>query len=384
MSSTVSAPARRMPRTASGFLLLLASGTVLLWIAIHHYPALGPALADGARALVGPAPVPWLEDRAYGAQDAYQRWRYGDAQPTAYWAPPPADSAVPARPESAFPPAPVDPPHAKVALEGDGSWTTIADPHGEDPVLVKTQLHPDPARPFAVVAVIAMDLARVRLHAVPGYLEPVSSALPREVRRAKVAKADWASLVAGFNGGFQVMHGRWGMQVEGLTLVAPRPEGCTVARYRDGSTRIDTWDRLARTEAGMAFFRQAPPCLVESGSAHPESRDPFNTSWGVSVDGGTIIRRSGLGLDRTGQVAFYAMGDSLSAGSLAQALRTAGAWQAMQLDVNWAFPRFVVYDGRTDGPPRVREAIGPIRNWTSDEFVEKASDRDFFYVTRNR
>src|SRR5262249_36766769 len=125
---------------------LIAAGVVGvgvpgLWLAIHEVPGLGPALADGTRAVLGPKAVAWAEDVAYGIQDRIDRWRYKDARPKTFWdtpaaparpaAPSPATSgslpvaAVPAAPGApapaevdSFPPPAFTPPAPSVASDG--------------------------------------------------------------------------------------------------------------------------------------------------------------------------------------------------------------------------------------------------------------------------
>ena len=132
----------------------------------------------------------------------------------------------------------------------------------------------------------------------------------------------------------------------------------------------------------MQFWRQTPPCLVEEGSVNPATQAEKNTGWGATVDGDTIIRRSAFGLDKTGKIAFYGMGDGLSAGTLAQAMHVAGAYEAAQLDVNWAYPRFFIFDGKKD--PRIAQPLAPVQNWKNDEYTTKPAFRDFFYLTRKK
>ncbi len=52
----------------------------------------------------------------------------------------------------------------------------------------------------------------------------------------------------------------------------------------------------------MAAYRQTPPCLVEKGELHSALYDS-NRDWGATVSGETVIRRSALGVDATGQAA---------------------------------------------------------------------------------
>jgi hypothetical protein len=111
---------------------------IALWIAIHRVSWLGPALADGLRALIGTEAVTRLEEWAYGAQDRFNRaWRRRQP-PKAYWSAPSAEPPGPAphvpQPESqgegrrAFPPPSVGPFDARAAASGDGVWVAVADP----------------------------------------------------------------------------------------------------------------------------------------------------------------------------------------------------------------------------------------------------------------
>lgn len=378
-------------------------GALVLWVAIHRYPALATFLVDGVRKVVGPKPIAAAEDLAYGVQDRINRWRYRDAAPVTYWETPSGSAAQPAASAPApaasgaasaavpsdgvvFPPPPFAPPFPGVATPGDGNWIPVPSPQDPSgpPALYKALIHPDARRSFAVVAVVAIDLRRVEMLAVPGFGEPASAAMERSQRTGLIPAARHPDLLAAFNGGFQAVHGNWGMMVGGVTLLAPRPIGCTVARYKDGSMRVAVWKRMADTESEMAYFRQTPPCLVEDGVVNPATRAEKNTGWGATVDGDTVIRRSAFGLDATGKIGFYVMGDALSAGSLAQAIHIAGAHDAAQLDVNFAYPRFFFYDGNQSAPPRITQPLAPLQNWKNDEYSTRPQFRDFFYLARKK
>jgi hypothetical protein len=188
--------------------------------------------------------------------------------------------------------------------------------------------------------------------------------------------------MAAFNGGFKVMHGHYGMMLDGRTFVPPRETSCTVALYKNGAVRIRTWPEVAGGEAEMAGYRQTPPCLVEQGSL-PDPRLAEGQGWGAAVGGETTIRRSAIGVDREGKTLFYAIGESVTAGSLARAMKAAGAWDAAQLDVNAVYPRFVLYARRKPGEaPQVSSALIPDIQYSRHEYVGKPEGRDFFYLTR--
>jgi hypothetical protein len=392
---------RRGLYTLSGFAVAVPA----LWIGIHEVPWLGPALADGVRAVVGPKPIAWAEDVTYGIQDRFDRWRYKDAAPKTFWevpsgtpqAPPPAAQAAstptpvalasgapvaapaPAAPaaEGAFPPPAFSPPYEGVASPGDGAWIAM-----KEPGLAKAVVHPDPKRSFAAVAVVAMDLRRTSLHLVAGTSEPQGN-VPQERRPGIVPKAAAGDLVAAFNGGFKAMHGHYGMMLDGDTFVVPRDIACTVGLYRDGAIKIGTWTALKSTEPQMQGYRQTPPCLVENEKTNSALDLEYSKNWGATVSGETVIRRSAIGIDKSGTTLFYGFGEAVTAQALARAMQAIGATDAAQLDVNYSYPRFLLYEpGYPGQSPHVESALIPGIKFTKGEYVTDSAPRDFFYVTR--
>jgi hypothetical protein len=381
---------------------VVAASVPVLWLAIHEIPWLGPALADGTRAVLGPRPVAWAEDVAYDVQDRFDRWRYKDAKPKTFWEVPSGSAALPVTPIPAavapdggatpdapaelqtFPPSPFAPPIAAVASEGDGSWIPVKD--SGSPVMFKTLVHPDPKRSFAAVAVVAVDLRRVDLHLVAGTQEPASDKVPADHRPGVIPKEAFGDLVGAFNGGFKATHGHYGMMIEGDTFIPPRDIGCTVALYKDVSIRIRTWPAVKETVAEMIGYRQAPPCLVEQGKVNTALENvEYNRNWGATVSGETVIRRSAVGLDRSGRVLFYGLGEAVTAQALARGMRAVGAEDAAQLDVNYSYPRFLFFDkAEGESPPKVGSALIPGIKYLRTEYVGGAEVRDFFYLTRKR
>ncbi|MBI5537457.1 MAG: phosphodiester glycosidase family protein [Deltaproteobacteria bacterium] len=372
------------------------AGALALWFAIHHVPWLGPALADGVRAVVGPKPVAWAEDTFYGWQDRWNRWRYGDSKPVSYWAASSASGSAPVASEPAppvpsgdggagvngFPPAAFTPPSDRVAGPGDGQWVpAMTAPEGGKVVLYKTMVHPDPKRPFAALAIVAMEMQGIRLHAVAGTVEPRSKDGAKDKRPGLVEASDADNLLAAFNGGFLTIHGHYGMMVDGTRIGDPRPTSCTVAIYRDGTVRVRSWPELEPTESQMVAFRQTPQCLVEQGRVNP-ALHADNTSWGAAVGGATVIRRSAIGLSQDGRILFFGMGDALTVKSIADGMMAAGAYDIAQLDVNHSFPRFMFYQKKS-GAPGEFTVTGLVPGFTfqTGDYIKTPSFRDFFYVT---
>jgi hypothetical protein len=384
-------PRRRWARwlLRAGAVVLVA--TLGLWIAIHRVEWLGPAIADGIRSVVGPGPVAWMEDLAYGAQDRINRWRYDGDAPKTFWEPPaapvPAAPVEPGKPSPSFLPEPFSAPFPEVAAAGDGIWIPVTDPAEPDgPVSTyKSMVHPDQRRSFAVLAVVAMDVSAFELHLVAGTKEPESMRLRLEERPGKIPDDHAPLLFAAFNGGFKATHGQYGMMLGGVEFLPPRDIACTFVRYKEGGFRIATFSKIKGEVADMLYYRQTPPCLVEDGEIHHGLTSDYAKGWGATVSGDTMIRRSAIGLDRDGKTLFYGLGEAMSAQSIARGMRAAGAHWAAELDVNHSYPRFLFYE-RPDpsAPPVATSAIIPGIDFQKDQYVTRPSPRDFFYLTRNR
>jgi hypothetical protein len=243
-------------------------------------------------------------------------------------------------------------------------------------------IHPDSGRSYTVLAVVAMDLSGISLHAVPGTVEPRDSSLSPDKRPGRVPDSEASSLLAAFNGGFLTIHGYYGMMVDGHRLLDPQPTSCTLAIYRDSTIRIRTWTEIATTESEMTAFRQTPLCLAESGKLNSALANEYNTHWGAAVGGNTVLRRSAVGISEDGKVLYFGMGDSLTARSLAEGMLAAGAHDVAQLDVNHAFPRFVFFGKSSSGAVSAVAPLCPGFNFDPSDYVSTPMRRDFFYVTR--
>ncbi len=378
-----------------------------LWIAIHRVPWLGPLLADAGRAVLGPTAIARLEDFAYGVQDRVNVVTHEGDRPEAYWEVPApssdreggsrpgssgADRPAAARPSGGpppFRPADVPPMHASWSAPGDGTWVPIEDPRRPDdpPAMYKTLLHPDKNRSWTAVSLVAIDLRQTELHLVAGRHEPESEekAAAGYERKAIVPAEDRDVLLAAFNGGFKSTHGHHGMKVDGVTLIRPRKDSCTLARYQDGTYAVRTWSAIAEGEDKMLWWRQTPGCMREQGQMHPGLVAEGNRYWGSTLEGETVIRRSAVGLSADGNVLFVGIGDSTTAGSIARAMAHAGADGVAQLDVNWSYPKFIVYRPRDPGSSElVATPLCKGFEMADDEYLGQRAQRDFFYVTRKR
>ncbi|MGC4090405.1 MAG: phosphodiester glycosidase family protein, partial [Polyangiaceae bacterium] len=247
----------------------------------------------------------------------------------------------------------------------------------------KLLLHPDASRSWSEVFVVAIDVRRIDLYVVAGSQEPkTDDAKTIYERRARIPDEHHESVLAAFNGGFMTEHGGYGMKVDGVVLVHPKPTACTLALYKDGSLRIASWSKLAEREADMVWYRQAPQCMYEDGKIHPGLTVGSGLKWGATLDGDTVIRRSAVGLSADGQVLYVSITNHTSARALADAMHHAGAVDIAQLDVNWSYPKFVLFEASAPGEKRKAVALASGFEFSEDEYIRKRARRDFFYVDR--
>ncbi len=287
-----------------------------------------------------------------------------------------SDAPASTPPRVAFPPPAFEPPVARTAAPGDGTWAPLATG------MVKTIVHPHAFKRFLYVAVVAMDLSRLRVRLVAGTHEPESKTVPADHRPGLVPAGDQPRLLAVFNGGFKQKHGGFGMRVGDDEFAPPKPGACTFVLGKDDAARIGPWESVQGAAADAASWRQTPPCLLEAGQPNPDLKNEYKSrKWGMSAEGKTDIRRSAVGVDATGRILYFGLGEWLTAAELARAMQVAGARDAAELDINWSYTRFLMYSPGADAA-----ALEPSSTLIADvkhargEYTTKASARDFYYV----
>ncbi len=353
---------------------------VLLFFAVVTWPAFGAQGADFLRGIIGDQAVAGLEMDFNQVQDTIQKLKYqlGLETPAAPWntsqasvqtlvptaslaraatstpgmqTPVPFQStpapAILNTPEPTSTPTPSSWPPVSIppqgAAPGEGIWSAyIQDAQGYT-VAYRTFLQPDPTRPYTVVAVVAIDLTRTRLHFVLGTIEPAgnntqprSGAIPATDRVANV-------LLAAFNGGFKARHGQFGAMADGITALPPRDGLGTVAIYQDGKVSLGEWGAGMTMTPDMVAFRQNGPLVIQQGKINPRIYNNSPQDWGYTVNDVSPTVRSGIGLSADAKTLFYFCGPSLSMEALAQAMQSAGAWNAIQLDINNYWTLFVKF-----------------------------------------
>jgi hypothetical protein len=124
--------------------------------------------------------------------------------------------------------------------------------------------------------------------------------------------------------------------------------------------------------------------MLEDGVLHAGLRSENAKGWGATLEGDTVIRRSAVGLSADGKTLFVGISNSTTAPALARGMAHAGANSVAQLDVNYSYPRFLLYqDAAATGSGLVAEGAIKGLLHEDDEYLGQASRRDFFYVTLN-
>jgi hypothetical protein len=228
-------------------------------------------------------------------------------------------------------------PLVRPALPGEGVWRATGPPVlGGPPVLVTT-FRPDPGSPAIVAYVAWFDHLRTQLALYPGVFEPPASFLraPSEVPWGQ----RWR-LLATFNGGFKANAGAGGFAINGRTYMWLRRGLGTLVGYRDGRVDIVNWQGGPTPPRWVAFARQNLPLIVNGGRPTPNVWSGWQ--WGATLGGATYVWRTGVGVDRRGNL-IYAAADYQTAGTLASILIHAGVVRAIELDINPMWPTLITY-----------------------------------------
>jgi phosphodiester glycosidase len=123
----------------------------------------------------------------------------------------------------------------------------------------------------------------------------------------------------------------------------------------------------------VSFARQNLPLIVSDGHVNPNLND--SAEWGATLGNAVLVWRSGVGVDRRGNL-IYAAANDQTVRSLAETLLHAGAVRAMELDINSYWVSFITY--RTAGGHDPVNLL-PDMNRSPLRYLEP-DDRDFFAV----
>jgi len=353
----------------------------------------GAWFADTFRATFGPVVTAQIESWYLGATDLLHQAQYqlGGKQVSAPWTVTPTTGmpsiTTPPHAPHTLGPVPMSlqsiTPLFSPAISGAGSWETISmapAPYGNLPLAVKTFIQPDASHPFAVVTLLKFDSRFILLHMVAGTSQPGGPlGVPGPGVIPAAAQAS-NTLLAAFNGGFMYADGQYGMAVNGVVYVPPQPGTATIAVTKEGQIIMGAWGvdpRLNSSNTDLAAWRQNDVLLINNGTINPLTQD--GAAWGATILNSAYTWRSGLGITAQGSLV-YAGGNSLTARTLAIALKAAGAVMAMQTDINPYWVRAFVYNRASNGALSITK-LNPNMQGTGTEYLSGTA-RDFFYLTR--
>lgn len=269
------------------------------------------------------------------------------------------------------------------SIAGEGAWITqemAPSPYNNLPLVAKTFLRPDPSHPYAVVTLLQFDNRFMLLHMVAGTNEPGG---PRGIHgpgKIPSTVQNGNALLAAFNGGFKYADGQYGMKADGAVYVPPQPGVVTIAVTKAGHMILGTWGvdpRLNSGNADLVAWRQNASPLIDKGTINLLTQD--GAAWGGTILNSAYTWRSGIGITAQGTL-IYAAGNSLTALTLATALRAAGAVTAMQTDINPYWVRAFLYKRDSHGALTITK-LNPNMQGNGTEYLNGTA-RDFFYLTR--
>jgi Phosphodiester glycosidase len=257
-------------------------------------------------------------------------------------------------------------------LPGEGVWKPSGPPvDGKPPVLVTT-FRTERDYPRIVAYVAWFDHTRTALAYYPGRYEPPSATLrgPMEVPTGQ----RWR-LLATFNSGFIYNDGLNGDALDGHVNEPLKDGLATLVAWKDGSVNIVSWKGASAPGPGVAFARQSLPLIIDHGKLNPQLS--LGTEWGYTLGNAVRVWRTGIGVDRRGNI-IYAAADAQTVITLAHILKRAGAVRAMELDINPEWPTLITY--RHHGGLLPTKVVPNYQQPSTRYLVP--DDRDFFAVYR--
>jgi hypothetical protein len=321
--------------------VVVGAGLVLLSPALYSYTA---TMVQPSSLPLGVRSVEWLRNHQMNwLVDEVERIYYGSKAPKKggpQLKALPALGLAPDVPRSSAD-AGVWPPPIKPVfrhrLPGEGVWRATGPPIDGGPPVLVTTFRTELDYPRIVAYVAWFDHTRAALAWYPGRYEP-----PRAPDRGPFSipfDQRWR-LLATFNGGFTYIDGHNGSAVNGQTNEPFAAGLATLVAYRNGTVDIVRWNGGTNAPSNLAWARQSLPPIVWNGKLNPELDN--SSKWGFTLGNAVRVWRTGVGIDRRGNV-IYAAANDQTVVTLARILQRAGAVRAMQFDINPEWPTLITY-----------------------------------------
>jgi hypothetical protein len=259
-------------------------------------------------------------------------------------------------------------------LADEGKWRVLATVHGE-PAVFGTYLRFSPVYTSYVGGIAWFNQSLVKFQLRPGTEDPGPGNWHAE---PYIASGTRRGLLATFNSGFKIADSGGGFFLHGSYDGALVKGEASVVYYRDGHITIGNWGETVHRTADVVGVRQNLHLIVNQGHIPAAVNNAVNTSWGATLGGGYYVWRSGIGETKSGQIVF-AYGPALDVRQLAQLLKRAGAYRAMELDINPAWMSFMYYLPRAHPANPTPENLLPNQQQPADRYYYY-SGRDFTAV----
>ena len=248
----------------------------------------------------------------------------------------------------------------------ESGWTTLST--GPRGIAIDERTFAQPDGSQVTVARFLFNHVDFSLH-VGSQDPPTGQAVIGPDSGPLVSAAEQPLLLACFNGGFKANAGAGGFEVDGQVLTPLSAGLGSLVIDRAGFGRVGVWGQdVPLPGEQVASVRQNLPPLVEGGQPSPQIANV--SAWGTTLGGVAVTARSALGQDARGDLLYAASMSTLPA-DLANALVSAGATAAMELDIN---PEWIhLATAATPGAPLVARVPGQNRpadlcqsGWTRD------------------
>ena len=260
-------------------------------------------------------------------------------------------------------------------LPGEGVWRPTGPPFNGDPPVLVTTFRTELDYPRIVAYVAWFDHTRTEIAYYPGRYEPPNAV----VRGPMMVPYDqrWR-LRATFNGGFTHEDGENGSADNGRMDEPLKDGNATLIGYSDGRVAIVKWSGGPNAGPDVAWARQSLAPIVWNGRLNPAlDEDPNSPQWGFTLGGVTRVWRSGVGIDRRGNL-IYVAADDQTVITIAKILQHVGAVRAMEFDINPDWHTLITY---THDRGLVPKLVEPQPNQSPNRYLVP-DDRDFFAVYR--
>lgn len=339
-------------------------------IPVTPLPHLG---ADLLRSVLGPQPVARLERWLFRSRDLWRKTF------------PPTLAPAPPLPKSPPPPFPAAEPSAERSVRSwppeDESLAWLPVEHtflprpGGTPLSFHAVTRPDPERPYVDAEVVEFDMRYLELGIRAGYMEPKPETGPPEGGHVPEDPEIFGRIVATMNGGFQSIHGQFGMKSDGRLLVGPKPGYATVRVDQAGSVELGSWTEKDRAEDFVSFRQNLEPLLL-GGAFDPSGRGHFGDHL---LHGGVFTERSGLCVNARNNLV-YVWAKDIDPKGLAEAMRRAGCVYGMHLDMNPGHCSLSFHKMESFQPLRAQSVLLNKEMKVNASRFLRWSPKDFFYL----